>query len=178
MNRFGFHKGFQRFRCKQCGRTFSDIPVRPLDDLRIAPEKAFQVINLLAEGFCFGVRACERLTQLNRRTILGVLETAGQKCARLLDTKIRDVVVESVQADEIFAFVYCKQYNNLLKDPEKGEQYTFLAIDRGSKLILSHYVGKRTRPEHLHFHCGPAQAHQRPLPSNNGRPANVCRCDV
>jgi len=126
MNKFGFHKGFQRFRCKQCNRTFSDIPIRPLDDLRVAPEKAFQVINLLAEGV--GVRACERLTQLNRRTILGILETTAQKCLRLLDTKIRDVEVESVQADEIFSFVYCKQYNNLLKDPEKGEQYTSLRL--------------------------------------------------
>src|SRR5207253_1679741 len=112
-------KGFQRFRCKQCGKTHSNIPERPLDDLRVAPEKAYQVIHLLAEGT--GIRACERLTGLNRRTILGILETAGQKCACLLDAKIRDVEVESVQADEVFAFVYCKQYNNLLKDPERGE---------------------------------------------------------
>ena len=141
MNKFGFHKGFQRFRCKQCGKTHSNIPEHPIDDMRVAPEKVYQVIHLLAEGV--GIRACERLTELNRRTILVILEATGRKCARLLDGKIRDVEVESVQADEIFAFVYCKQYNNLLKDPEKGEQYTFLAIDRRSKLILSHYVGKR-----------------------------------
>lgn len=43
----------------------------------------------------------------------------------------------------MFSFVYCKQYNNITKDPERGEQYTFLAVDRASKLILPHYVGKR-----------------------------------
>ena len=49
--KFGINgQGYQRFLCKQCGKTFSDIPARPLDDLRIAPEKAFQVVNLLAKG--------------------------------------------------------------------------------------------------------------------------------
>ena len=74
--KFGINpQGFQRYRCKQCSRTFSDIPARPLDDLRIAPAKAFQAISLLVEGT--GIRACERLTGLNRRTVLGILETAG-----------------------------------------------------------------------------------------------------
>jgi hypothetical protein len=139
--RFGFHKGFQRYRCKTCGGTFSDIPERPLDDLRVSPEKAHQVIHLPCEGM--GIRACERITSLNRSTVLNILETAGRKCARLLDESIEDVSVESVQCDELFAFVYCKQCNNHDNDPNVGEQYTYLAIDRDSKLILSRYVGKR-----------------------------------
>jgi IS1 family transposase len=92
-----------------------------------------------------GIRAIERFTQLNRRTVLGVLEVAGQKAVALLDQQIRDVEVESVQCDELFSFVFCKAENNLLQDPERGSRYTYLGVDRKSKLILSHLVGTRDR---------------------------------
>jgi transposase-like protein/IS1 family transposase len=142
--KFGFNpQGLQRYRCKYCGKTFSDIPRRPLDDLRVAPEKAFQVVNLLAEGV--GIRACERLTQLNRHTVLAILETAGQKCGRLLDAKVRGLKVEQVEIDELWAFVGCKQANVVhpLYDDNRGDQYTYLAVDRDSKLMISHLIGKR-----------------------------------
>ena len=62
----------------------------------------------------------------------------------LLDAKIRDVAVESVQCDEMYSFVFCKEPNNKLKLDDVGEQYTFLAVDRKSKLILSYCIGKRS----------------------------------
>jgi transposase-like protein/IS1 family transposase len=141
--KFGFNpQGLQRYRCKQCGKTFSDIPARPLDDLRIAPKRAYMAIQLLCEGT--GIRATERLTGLNRRTVLGILETAGQKCARLSDDRIRNVAVESFQCDELYAFVFCKEAHNEMERADVGEQYTYLAVDRKTKLILSYHTGKRT----------------------------------
>jgi IS1 family transposase len=148
MVKFGIRKGIQRFRCPTCKRTRSDIPQRPLDNMRVPFEKAVQVIKLLIEGT--GVRACERLTGLNRRTVLGILETAGQRCARLMDGKIRNLKIESCQCDELYAFVHCKEPNNKLQVVEWGDQYTFLAVDRASKLILSFHTGKRT-PENTNI---------------------------
>jgi len=141
--KFGIQNGFQRYRCKTCGRTFSNIPatVRPLDSMRVEPQKAYQVVQMLCEGV--GIRAIERLTGLNRRTVLGVLETAGRKCAVLLDAKIRDVQCSTVQCDELYSFVFCREIQNKLHEIDKGEQYTYLGVDRESKLILSHYIGKR-----------------------------------
>ena len=148
--KFGINgQGYQRFLCRQRGKTFSDIPARPLDDLRVDPEKAFKVIGMLAEGM--GVRACERLARLNRRTVLGILETAGQKCARLLDSRLVNLNLQEVQVDEIYAFVRCLQQNT---DPENqihGEQYTFLAVDKPSKLIAHWFVGKRTKRNAVEF---------------------------
>ena len=147
--KFGINaQGFQRYRCKQCSRTFSDIPARPLDDLRVDPEKAFMVIRLLCEGT--GIRACERLTGLNRRTVLAVLETAGKKCARLLDTKLRNLKAEHIEVDELWSFVFCKQRKTTPFSPH-GDQYTFLGTDRVSKLIISWLVGKRTQWNAQHF---------------------------
>lgn len=144
--RRGFYRNknfnVQRFECLKCGTTFSEK--QPLDNIRVDFNKALQVIHLLVEGT--GIRACERLTGLNRRTVLGILKTAGEKCARLLDEKIRNVEIESAQVDELYSYVFCLEKNNEFKSPEIGEQYTFLAVDRTSKLILSSHTGKRDLP--------------------------------
>jgi IS1 family transposase len=140
--KFGVRNGIQRYQCPVCKRTRSDIPENPLVNLRTPLEKAAQVVHLLCEGM--GIRAIERFTQLNRRTVLSILEAAGEKCAALLDSKIRNVAVESIQCDEMYSFVFCKEPNNEFHQPDIGEQYTFLAVDRKSKLILSHCIGKRT----------------------------------
>jgi IS1 family transposase len=102
-----------------------------------------KVIALLCEGT--GIRACERLTGLNRRTVLAILATAGEKCARLLDDKIRNIQVEQVQADELACFVKTKDYNTLPNDDQHGAFYTYLAVDRASKLIINWHTSKRTR---------------------------------
>jgi hypothetical protein len=74
------------------------------------------------------IRACERLAGLNRRTVLGILETAGQKCARLLESKLVNLPLQKVQIDEVYAFVHCLQQNTEPENPIHGDQYTFLAV--------------------------------------------------
>jgi len=152
MKKFGWYgknQRIQRYRCTQCGKTFSDTPPRPFDELRIPIALGCQAVHLLVEGM--GIRATERLTRLHRDTVMAILEVAGHKCARLLDEKILNVAVESVQVDELWCFVGCKQIHNTLKAAHLGDQYTFLGIDRASKLILSHTVGKRDYPTTLRF---------------------------
>src|SRR6267154_1595200 len=68
-------------------------------NLRVPFEKAVQVVSLLCEST--GIRACERLTGLNRRTVLNILKVAGEKAAEFMDERIRDVRAEWIQADEI-----------------------------------------------------------------------------
>lgn len=131
----------QRYACDRCGKSFSES--QPLDGLRVDFKQSVQVVHLLCESM--GIRAIERITGLNRRTVLNILETAGQKAAAFLDAKVRNVNAEFVQADEIHSIVYSKQQNTPAHDVERGEQYTFIAVDRKSKLIISSLVGKRTR---------------------------------
>jgi len=140
-SRFGFHKGFQRYQCKQCKKTFSDIPEKPLDNLRVPFEKAVQITHLLVEG-C-GVRAIERLTGVHRDTVLAILEVVGYKCARLLDQKVRNHPFGFVQVDELFSFVGCKERNNVNQSREIGEQYVYLGVDAQTKFIINFAIGKR-----------------------------------
>lgn len=141
-NKFGRFKNanrdVQRYRCTRCGKTFSED--QPLDGLRVGHNNAVQIVKLLCEGL--GIRACSRLVGCHIHTVLSVLETVGQKCAALLDARIRDIVVGALQIDELWSKVGVKQAR-AKGDPERGDFYTFLALDARTKLILSHLSGKR-----------------------------------
>ena len=131
----------QRLKCKQCERVTSDTAQRPLGSLRISLEQAVQVISLLAEGM--GIRGTSRVTGLHQQTILNLLETAGEKCTKLLDERIRNVQAGNVEVDELYSYVGTRPENTERGDPIHGEMFCFLGIDRESKLIISHLVGKR-----------------------------------
>ncbi len=141
--RRGFYRNknfnVQRYECLKCGSSFSEK--QPLDNLRVDFKQAIQVLNLLAEG-C-GIRAISRLTGLHQQTVLNVLARAGSKAGRFLDEHVKNIKPESVQADETWCFVGCKEANNKYHNPFLGDQFLYLAIDSGSKLIISHVIGKR-----------------------------------
>ena len=61
----------------------------------------------------------------------------------MLDTKLRNLKPQHVQVDEVWSFVQCKQKKVRSDDHTIGDQYTFIALDRDSKLVISHVVGKR-----------------------------------
>jgi transposase-like protein/IS1 family transposase len=138
--------GCQRYRCKDCGRTVTDLPARsPIHPMRIPVERAVMVLNLLVEGM--SIRAAERVTGTHRDTICRLLVLAGQKCETLLAELVQGVEVDNVEADELWAFIGMKERTRAklrIETPNVGDSYTFLALDADSKLILSHHVGRRT----------------------------------
>ncbi len=131
----------QRYACDRCGKSFSET--QPLDGLRIETKQVEQVVHLLVEGV--GIRAISRLTGLDTKTVMSILETAGQKAAAFLDDKVRNLRADVIQADEIHSFVFSKEQNTDGRHIYRGEQFAFLAVDRRSKLIVNWFVGKRTR---------------------------------
>lgn len=131
-------KGNQRFRCESCSRTFSDRPERPLGNMYLSLEKAIAVIQLLVEG-C-SIRSIERITDTNRNTIMSLLVVVGERCEQLLDARIRNVSVKDVQCDEMWGFVGCKEKTkkkNGIDDDRLGDAYTFVGIERYTKLVLA-----------------------------------------
>jgi transposase-like protein/IS1 family transposase len=130
----------QRFRCLRCGKTFSET--QPLEGVRVDFDKSAQIAHFLVEGV--GIRASARLSGLDESTVLNILESAGQHCARLLDQKVNGVKADFVELDELWSFIHCKEANVKEIWANHGDVYTFLATDRESKLIISHVVGRRT----------------------------------
>jgi transposase-like protein/IS1 family transposase len=137
-------KRIQRWRCKQCKKTFSEAQDKPLDDMRIPLERAEMCLQLLLAGM--SVRSIQRVTGLHQETILNLLVLAGEKCERLMNNRIKGVAVKDVEADEIWCFVKCKNRHKLFKqitDPHVGDAYTFVGIERNTKLVLAWHLGER-----------------------------------
>ena len=70
-----------------------------------------------------------------------------------MDSKLRDLPLVNIQCDEIWGFVGKKERHVRKTDNAAlvGDQYTFVAIDRDTKLVINYAVGKRTAPMTQHF---------------------------
>ncbi len=90
------------------------------------------------------VRATVRLTAVNKTTILRFLLMLGDGCARLHDRLVRGVRTADVEMDEIWSYVWKKQHRLQPGDPnEWGDNYTFVALARSSRLVISYLTGPR-----------------------------------
>jgi transposase-like protein/IS1 family transposase len=135
-------KGRQRYQCRQCSKTFLEPREDHLDGMYLPVEKAEMILRLLLEGN--SVSSVVRLTEVHQRTVLKLLLLAGEKAERIMAEKIRNVKVRDVECDEVWAFIGKKQKRVRPEDdPNFGDCYTFVAIERHSKLVLQISMGKR-----------------------------------
>ena len=73
------------------------------------------------------MRATARMVGVERNTVARILLRLGERCAALLDSKIRRVPARRVQVDEISTYIFKKQARITDKDPdERGDQYVFI----------------------------------------------------
>lgn len=89
------------------------------------------------------MRSISRTEEVSINTVTKLLVDAGATCERLHDTLVRKVPAKNVQADEIWSFCYTKGRNitNAKAAPERaGDVWTWTALDRDSKLIISWLV--------------------------------------
>lgn len=107
-------------------------------------EKQVAVIAGLTEGL--SIRSVERMTGIHRDTIMRLGVRVGEACGEYMNKSFRDLVCNHIEIDEIWGFVGKKQ--NRLTDQdnprEKGDVYTFVSLDKATKLVPSFHVGQRT----------------------------------
>jgi IS1 family transposase len=109
-------------------------------------ESRVQILSMLCEGS--SMRAISRVTDVSFNTVAKLLVDAGKACAAFHDEKVRGLMTERVQVDEIWTFTAAKQRNvPRMKRPVPGagDTWTWTAIDADSKLIISWLVGGRGR---------------------------------
>jgi hypothetical protein len=108
----------------------------------IPEDRAVLALQLLLEGN--SIRSTERITKLDRNTIMSLLVLAGQRCQALMNSKMRSLSMKRIQIDEIWTYVQKKARHVRKGDsPDIGDQWVFVAIDADSKLIPSFHIGKR-----------------------------------
>lgn len=140
---FGKHRnGLRRFRCGECGKTYTEAHDKPLGAMTVPMEKAILALRMILEGA--SIRSVERSLDLHRDTIMRLLALAGEKAERVMAEKIRNVVVRDVECDEVWSFIGKKEKRVRPEDDQNlGDCYTFVAIERHSKLVLNIAIGKR-----------------------------------
>ncbi len=115
--------------------------------MRISLDKAEMCLKLMLEGM--SIRSIQRITGLHQETILDLLVLAGERCRDLMNKRIKGVAVKDVEADEIWGFCKMKKMTKLYKeitDPMVGDAYTFVGIERNTKLVLAWHLGDRDVP--------------------------------
>jgi len=111
-------------------------------------EKEFEIVaTSLAEGV--GVRTTGRIQQVNEKTVLHVLDRAGNHARKVNRSILVDARVNECQLDEMWSFVGKKEKNlDLLEKISStlGDAWIWIAFDAVNKIVLAHVVGKRTLP--------------------------------
>ena len=140
--KFGKRQNRQRYQCCQCRKVFTDARDTTLDGMYLPVEKAEMVVRLLLEGN--SVSSVERITEIHHTTILKLLVLVGAKCEKVLAKLLVNVQVRDVEADEVWSFIGKKQKRVRPEDDQNfGDCYTFVAIERHSKLVLNIAMGRR-----------------------------------
>jgi IS1 family transposase len=114
--------------------------------------KRVQILSMLCEGS--SMRSISRVVDVSINTVTKLLEDAGETCLALHDELVRDVKAQRVQCDEIWSFCYAKAKNVATAQaaPESaGDVWTWTALDADTKLMISYFVGDRSRQSAMYL---------------------------
>jgi transposase-like protein/IS1 family transposase len=135
----------QRYKCQQCGKRFTEPQEKPFgEDVRKEKATVLMILKCLLEGS--SVRSTARLCDVDPKTVLAMLEHAGKNCERIMGKLLVNIPVKDVQCDEIWGYVRKKEAHKFpfeAHDNSIGDAYCFVAIERGSKLVLNFALGRR-----------------------------------
>jgi IS1 family transposase len=116
--------------------------ISPMNILR--RDKQIEVVSALTEGL--GVRATARITGVNRETVGKIALQVGRGCAELHDRLMVGLPVNRIECDELWSYVGHKrnpQHGRPSLSPEKGDQYTYIALGASTRAIIAYRTGKR-----------------------------------
>ena len=134
--RYGFYRTRsgkrRRYRCVECGKTFSSTKGTPYYRLQHRRATFDTVVALRVEGV--SISAIARVEGIAWNTVARWLERAAQVCRRFNRETITGVAVEELQADELYTFIGSKS----------SPTWVFAAIEVWSRLWPSTVVGRRS----------------------------------
>ena len=102
--RFGTtQNGTQRFRCKQCGRTFTATHGTVFYRRQASRETILETLALLAEGV--RISSITRVKGIKEDTILAWLRDAARHAEALEEVLLKDYRVSQAQLDALWTYV-------------------------------------------------------------------------
>ena len=97
---------------------------------------------MLVEGS--SMRSVSRVLGISINTVTKLLVESGAACQRFHDMAVRGVQTQHIECDEIWSFAYAKEHNVTTARgviDGAGDVWTWTAIDRDTKLLISWMVG-------------------------------------
>src|SRR2546428_5199430 len=103
------------YRCLQCGREFSGRHGSIFAGFHTDDLTVYRVLKALAEGN--GIRACARIFDLDKNTVVRILAQAAQHCQQVSEHLIKAYHMDECQLDELWSFVkkrkhICQHWKN------------------------------------------------------------------
>jgi transposase-like protein len=141
-------KGNQRFRCRDCGCTWTTPrPQGPLGPMRLPVKIAKLALMLLLEGN--SIRSTERITGIHRDTVCRLIVRFGEAARNFLDERMQGLTtLTHLEFDEQWTYVAKKQARLTVTERERcsdvGDIYLWTCVDRKTKLMPSFLIGKRS----------------------------------
>ena len=133
--------------CLSCHRYFLETYGTPFHAKQVDLNKLVWAITALAEGV--GIRAVARIFETDPNTVLTWLVEAAEHLEAFSRYHLRDLHIEQVQMDELFALLSAVKEGEVteaqaIKRLSRSPHWVWVAMDPGCKLILAMDVGDRT----------------------------------
>jgi hypothetical protein len=140
-------KLWRQLQCPHCHTYFQETHGTPFQGKRVSPPMLVWAIAALAEGL--GIRAVARVFEVDPNTVLGWLVEAADHLQTFSRYFLHDVHVTQVQLDELFALRSAVKdgevtATEVLQRLSRSPHWVWVAMDPGTKLMLTINVGERT----------------------------------
>jgi hypothetical protein len=90
---------------------------------KLQTEKKVTVVSMLAEGS--SIRSIERVTGVNRNTIMSLGLRVGEACKGIMDAKMRGLSSKQIEVDEIWGFIGAKRKRGQARKSELYSLFSF-----------------------------------------------------
>ena len=97
----------QLFKCKTCGKSFSENRGTPFFNLRTAKEEVVNALKTLVERG--SLRGTARVTGHKKDTIASWQKRAGEHADALREYLLHDLHLDHLEVDELYTFVEKKR---------------------------------------------------------------------
>ena len=108
-------KGLQRYRCKTCGKTFSENTGTIFYNKHTSAKEIIETLALVAEGS--RVASLSRVKGYKEETIRNWLQQAAEHATQIENVLMREYEIERGQLDALWSYVGCKE-----QEDEEGEK--------------------------------------------------------
>jgi len=96
-------KGNQRFKCPQCGKTFTETINTIYYRRQLTAEAVERILQCYAEGT--SQRGVARVSHRAYGTVVNLLQAASEKAQLIHNQPLQAVDTEKIVADELWSFV-------------------------------------------------------------------------